>query len=378
MAGTEEENRLKRCLEECIDVVQDITQRLKLQGRSQEEASADAPFTNTALDVNIHSFTLDAGEENLMGELKRNLENVLDDRIPRLSKHCRRYLLDFLHEIDYNYEKHEFTSPFNIGVIDSFARDLRRVSASIKAFQAAWDGNQPAVEAFIRTYPDSKDKFGLWGTSLLYSAARNNHLNLVNYLIRRAKCSVNVQNQQHILRALPGVTVPDDDYDRNPVAGSTALHGACYHGHFNVVKYLIERGADYFSTNHSDETPIDNASLRPEIVQYFRDFLILGYSSTSTDLPNAPIRENSSQRTVDCIWEYKPCADQKWYPFSDFESTDLQKSLKLNPDQEFKREIHLKVRSGIYSVSLMKFLRSGKDMDNKQNWHGFDVEVHLY
>jgi hypothetical protein len=262
MAGTEQENQLKRCLEECIDTVKDITQRLKLQGRSQENTSADAPFTNTALDVNIHSFTLDAGEETLMSELKTNLEGVLNDRVPHLSKPCRRYLLDFLHQIDYNYEKRQFTTPFNLGLIDSFTRDLQRVLASIKGFQAAWDGDQPAVEEFIQKYPDSKDKFGLWGTSLLYSAARNNHLKLVDYLIRRAKCSVNVQNQQHILRALPGVAVSHDDYDSNPVAGSTALHGACFHAHLKVVKFLLERGADYFITNHSDETPIDNATSR--------------------------------------------------------------------------------------------------------------------
>lgn len=367
MASTDEENKLKRCLEESIEVVRGTIRQLKSQGRSQPDAPADAPFTNIALDVNIHAFTLDSNEEALMSELKTNLENVLSDRLPSLTARCRKYLLDFLYQVNYDSEKQIFTSPFNIGIIDPFARDLEGILASINAFQAAWDGKQPAVEEFLTKYPTSKDKSGLFGTTLLYSAARNNRLELVKYLIRRAKCSVNAQNQQHIMRALPTATMADETYDANPTAGSTALHGACFNGHLEIVKFLIEQGADYFLMNHSHETPIMNASFQAGILQYFRDFLILGYSSTSTDLPNAPIVEESNQQTVDCIWEYKPCADKTWFPFLDRESEELQKSLKVKSDEEFKREIHLNVRSGIYSVSLMKFLRSGKDLDHTQN-----------
>jgi hypothetical protein len=367
MADRDEEDKLKRCLEESIQVVQNTIRQLKSQGRSEENAPADAPFTNSALDVNIHSFTLDRGEEALMGELKTNLENVLNDRLPTLSKHCRKYLLDFLYQLDYHSEKREFTTPFNIGIIDSLARDLESTLASINAFQAAWDGNQQLVEEFIGKYPTVKDKSGLWGTTLLYSAARNNRLKLVDYLLRKAKCAVNAQNQQHIMRALPTGTIIDENYDANPTAGSTALHGACFNGHLDVVKFLIERGADYFIRNHSHETPIMNAMFQPEILKYFRDFLILGYSSTSTELPNTPILEEGNGQIVDCVWEYKPFADQRWFPFTDFESAELQESLKVKPDQEFKREIHIKLSRGIYSVSMMKFLRSGKDLDHTQN-----------
>ena len=367
MSEFEDENRLKQCLEACIRVTENITDQLIQQGRRQQDSSTDAPLTNAALDVNIHTFTIDAAEETLMNELKINLEGVLDENLPRLSKHCRRYLLDLLFESEYDYERHEFARSFNIGAIDPLKRDLQRLLASINAFRAAWNGEQTAVDTFIRTYPTHKDKSGLWGTTLLYSAARNNRLKLVEYLITRAKCSVNAQNQQHIVRALPNAKgVSHDDFDANPVAGSTALHGACFHGHLEVVKYLIKHGANYFLQNHSDETAIINAEYRAEIIQYFRDFLILGYSSESTTLPNEPILEGSDKREVDCFWEYKPSADLKWYPFSVHESDELQKSLQIIPGQEFKREIHLRVRSGTYSVSIMKFLRSGKDMDYKQ------------
>ena len=369
MSEYDDENRLKQCLEECIGTVQKITDRLQEQGRGQEDASDDAPLTNTALDVNVHTFTVDSREETLMYELKTNLESVLDERLPRLSKHCRRYLLDLLrqNEYEYDHEKRQFSRSFNLGTIDIFKRDLQCVSDSIAGFRAAWDGKQAAVDKFLNEHPTIKDKSGLWGTTLLYSAARNNHVKLVEYLLRRAKCSVNAQNQQHIVRALSGATgVSHEDYDTNPVAGSTALHGACYQGHLNVVKYLIEHGANYFLQNHSNETPIDNASGRPEILQYFRDFLIFGYSSKSTSLPDRPIVEGGDTRQVDCFWEYKPATDAKWYSFSALECEELQNSLQINPDQEFKREIHLKVRRGTYSISLMKFLRSGKEADYTQ------------
>ena len=367
MSEYDDENRLKQCLEECICTVQKTTDRLQEQGQRQEDASSDAPLTNPALDVNVHTFTVDSREEALMNELKTNLENVLEERLPRLSKHCRRYLLDLLHQNEYDSEKRQFARSFNLGIIDTFKRDLQCVWDSINGFRAAWDGNQAAVDKFITANPTIKDKSGLWGTTLLYSAAKNNHLKLVEYLLRRAKCSVNAQNQQHIIRALPGATgVSHEDYDASPVAGSTALHGACYNGHLDVVKYLVEHGANYFLQNHSDETPINNASGQPQILQYFRDFLIFGYSLKSTGLPDRPIGEGSDARKVDCFWEYKPSADTKWYSFSPKECEELQKSLQINPDQEFKREIRLELDKGTYRVSMMKFLRSGREGDYTQ------------
>ena len=362
MSDFDEEKRLKRCLEENINVVQETITRLK----PQDQLDQDASLTNPGLDINIYSFTLNAAEEASMRNFKTDLENVVNKHLPHLSKASRRYLLDFLQQYDYNYETREFTNPFNIGILDSFAHDLRSTLASINAFRAAWDGDQEKVQTFIKNYPTVKDKSGLWGITLLYSAARNNHLNLVKYLVAKAKCSVNAQNQQHIMRALSASTITDDDYEVNPTAGSTALHGACFHGKLEIVKYLVEHGADYFITNHVDETPIMNADGRPAIIKYFRELLILGYSSEPTVLPNKPILEEQQPHSVDCVWEYKPMADREWFPFSDFESVDLQKALIIIPNQKFEREIHLKVRSGIYSVSMMKFLRSGKDLDYNQ------------
>ena len=103
------------------------------------------------------------------------------------------------------------------------------------------------------------------------------------------------------------------------------------------------------------------------LYNFFRDSLIVGYSDTSTNLPNEPIPEETESHKVDCVWEYKPFADPRWFAFSDFEAGQLQQSLIVKPDKEFKHEIHLKVNRGVYSVSVMKFLRSGRDHDYNQS-----------
>ena len=366
MAGGGVGDKLKRCLEECIELVKDTINRLKPQDESQRADSSDRPLVRNTLDTNIYTFSVDTRDEPLMEQLKNDLENEINKRLPTLSKQCRKYFLDLLCDHSYDYDKREFTKAFNVGLLDSFRRDFESLVASLNAFQAAFDGNKAEVQRYISEYPSAKDKSGLWGTTLLYSAARNGHLNLVQYLVRNAGCSVNAQNQQHIKRALSAPMHYTDDFEANPTAGSTALHGACFNGHLDIVKFLVNEGADYFLKNHAEETPIDNAGHRKEIVQYFREFLALGYSGAAATLPNKPILEESDQAIVDCVWEYKPLSDQKWYPFSNPESNELQRALVVKPGEEFKRELHLKVRGGVYSVSLIQFLRSGKDLNLNQ------------
>ncbi|CAF5180313.1 unnamed protein product, partial [Rotaria magnacalcarata] len=112
-------------------------------------------------------------------------------------------------------------------------------------------GKLTPVKDFIKDYPTFKDKPGLHGTTLLYSAAKNNHLRIVKYLVENAQCSVNAQNLQDLAKALSGVTTAGagGHYEVNPSAASTALHGACFGGHLEIVEYLIEHDADYFILN---------------------------------------------------------------------------------------------------------------------------------
>ncbi|CAF1368230.1 unnamed protein product [Adineta steineri] len=316
---------------------------------------------NGALDTNIYTFTLDAHEKTLMEEMKLELENTIEHTLSRLSKLYRTYLLDFLYQHSYDHESREFTNPFNGGILKAFVNDAQQMLASLKAFQAAFNGNESDVKDFLKRFPTMKDRPGLHNTTLLYSAARNNHINLVRYLVLRARCSVNAQNQQHIKRALSKSVRDDPDFVATPSAGSTALHGACFGGLLEMVKFLFEHGADCFLRNHADETPIDNGRTKPDIIKYFTENLILGYSIKTEELPHIPIREEDQDYVVDCVWEYKPFKEQNWFPFSAPESETLQGSLIVKPEQEFKREIHLRVRAGTYAVSLIQFLRSGKD-----------------
>ncbi|CAF3836482.1 unnamed protein product, partial [Rotaria sp. Silwood1] len=245
-----------------------------------------------------------------------------------------------------------------------FQCGLQGALASIDAFVAAWEGNLQSVKDFIEKYPTFKDKPGLHGTTLLYSAAKNNRMSLVIYLVESAKCAVNAQNLQDLAKALE---TPSGHYDTIPSAASTALHGACFNGHLRVVEYLIKHGADYFILNQAHETPIENGKQNANIRQFFEGFLILGYSPMVKALPREPIREKSTTGIFDCIWEYKLLSSQEWKEFSIENSNELNQSLLVEPDQEMKREIYLNTDGGVYRVSLIQFQQSGKKRDPKTN-----------
>ncbi|CAF4057622.1 unnamed protein product, partial [Rotaria magnacalcarata] len=362
MANAEDEARLQSCLKTIIEVVEETMKKLS----GQEESGHFS--VDGALDTNIYTFTLDAEEEALMEKMKTELEEILSQNISRLSILSRKYLLDFLYQHSYDYKSREFANPFNCGILKAFLNDVQQMLASLKAFQGAFNGIEGDVKDFLKRFPTMKDRPGLWGTTLLYSAARNNHANLVRYLVSKARCSVNAQNQQQIKRALSKSVKDDYDFVPNPSAGSTALHGACFADHVDIVKFLFKHGADCFLRNHADETPIDNGGTKPNIIKYFTENLILSYSIKTSELPYLPIREEDEDYVVDCFWEYKPFKEQKWFPFSELESITLQGSLIVKPEQEFKREIHLRVRAGTYAVSLIEFLRSGKEVDFTQKF----------
>ncbi|CAF1174161.1 unnamed protein product [Adineta ricciae] len=355
MANTEDEGRLRRCLEAIVKVIEDTMRKLTNQNQSGHFT------TDGTLDINIYTFTLDPQVNALMDDMKYQLEEVLSKNIPKLLTLSRKYLLNFLHQYNYNQETREFTNPFNTGMLKAFANDAQQMLASLKAFQAAFTGDEGDVKDFLKKYPTMKDSPGLWGTTILYSAARNNHFNLVRFLLIKARCSVNAQNQQHIKRALDRAIEDDPDFARNPSAGSTALHGACFGDHLKIVEFLFEHGADCFLRNHADETPIDNARQHPSIIKYFKDNLVPSYSIKTDDLPHLQISTEDEDTLVDCFWEYKPFTNEQWYPFSEAEATTLQGSMIFKEDNEFKHEIHLRVRAGTYAVSLIQFLRSGKD-----------------
>jgi ankyrin repeat protein len=192
-----------------------------------------------------------------------------------------------------------------MNILHIFLNELEGVRDSFDGFQAAWKGNLSDVKEFINKYPTLKDQPGPWGTTLLYSAARNNLIPLVKYLVDDAQCSVNAQNQQHIERALSKEMITDPNYQVLPRHGSTALHAACFGGHLDIVKYLIQHNANYYIRNQAEETAIMNGEHHQHIIEYFQNFLNLGYTKREHDFPSTAIVEGTNQSIKDCLWKYK-------------------------------------------------------------------------
>ncbi|CAF3353058.1 unnamed protein product [Rotaria sp. Silwood1] len=362
MPPNNNEKQLKRCLEAAIEILHGIITKFEPSAVSQSNTISINSVVN-----NMNTFTLNIEEDQEMDILKMKLENAFNDHLPYLTTMYRNYLLNFLYQYDYDDEKRKFKDHLSMSNILPLCRGLQSLLASIDAFQAAWDGKLTIVEKFIKNYPTLKDKPGLWGTTLLYSAAKNGHMTVVVYLIEQAKCSVNAQNEQHLEKILAS-TKKGLDYDVRAKAASTALHGACFNGHLEIVQYLVKHKANYFIRNQALETPLMNIGTNEDIRQFFRNYLLLGYLKTLNDLPDKPILEETKQ-IVDCIWEYKPFDESEWHSFSSDESDLLQQSLIIEPDQQFKHEIRLTVNNSIYNVSMAQFLRSGKNLDeNNLAW----------
>ncbi|CAF1052050.1 unnamed protein product [Rotaria sordida] len=361
MGDKSDEKYLKQCFKDIISTVNKSIDQLQPK---QSQSQSDIFHKNSVLSTGVYTFTLNKFEEEKLDILKEEIQCYINQYRTRLSHICKRYLYEFLNQFHYDEDEQKFSSSFTMDSLHPFECSLRGASASIDAFTAAWDGNLQIVKDFIQNYPTLKDKPGLHGTTLLYSAARNNHMSLVKYLIENAHCAVNAQNLQELEKAL-FTTKKGGHYSANPSAASTALHGACFNGNLDVVKYLIENGADYFIQNQARETPIKNGLGNENIRRFFEDFLILGYSQISKTPPEEPLDEKLNTGIFDCIWEYKVLSDKEWNSFSINESNELNQSLLIKPDQEIKQDIYLKGNSLVYNISLIQFLRSTKTKDEK-------------
>ncbi|CAF3603855.1 unnamed protein product [Rotaria socialis] len=355
-----DEKQLKACLTSIVKLVEECLEKFNsLNGQRQPQSRTDIVYDSVAkgsqLNNNIYTFTFNNEENELLQTLTTNIEVKLDEYFEQLSKLCLNYLLDFLYIYHYDRKQRKFLSPLSVGVLDSLSLELKGLFASCEAYPAAYNGQLDVVKKFTKDYPTFKDKPGLWETTLLYSAARNNHLDIVKYLIEEAYCSVNAQNLRDVDFALDATVTT---YAPRPTAGSTALHGACFNNHLNIVQYLVEHGADYFIQNQAIETPISNGTNHADIKKFFQDYLIMGYSAASSEhLPCQSIMNDDRRPIIDSMWEYKPFQDPKWYKFTLTEATLLHKTLL--PSEEFQKQIYLKVAKGLYSVSITEFLRSG-------------------
>ena len=365
MTSNDDYQEIKHRLEDALKIVQSILEQFKQQ--QQQISTEDILLENSILNVNANTFLLDIDNDQLMETLTRKIEMIFNNCLPNLSQNYQEYIYNFLCEYHYNLQRLKFKQNLTMNILYVFLNDLEAIRDSFDAFQAAWKGDLSNVKEFINKYPAFKDKPGPWGTTLLYSAARTNCMPLVEYLVTEAQCSVNAQNQQHIEKALLKDTITDPNYQVSPKAGSTALHAACFGGYLEIVKYLIEHGANYFIRNQAEETPIMNGEIHEHIIEYFQKFLNLGYTKQVHSRLSTPIIEGTNQLIKDCIWEYKSFSDSIWLRFDTDASNELNKSLIVEPDQQFKQEIYITMSSVIYTVSTFRFLRSGRDQDQNED-----------
>jgi len=360
MSINNDEKQLKRCLEEVVQVIKDTIVKLQPSTISESDTKSINSIVN-----NMNTFTLNIEDDEVLDELKIEIENVLNKHLPRLSTDFRNYVKSFLSQYDYDDQRGQFKNSLNVGILHPLCRGLQGLSESVDALNAAWEGKLSTVQKFIENHPTLKDKPGHYGTTLLYSAARNNHMKLVKYLIETAKCSINAQNEQELGHCLESSRGASHDSEFRSKAASTALHGACYNKHLQIVQYLVEHGADYFIRNQALETPLMNIR-DEEIKQYFRNYLLLGYLKTQNSLPNRPIL-GETRPIVDCVWEYKSLNDIEWRSYSSEESNELQQSLIVTSDQQFQTEIRLTKSDEIYTISTIQFLQSAQNPNEKNN-----------
>jgi hypothetical protein len=315
----------------------------------------------TTLNVNDNTISCSFDDEEFLRTLTTRIETQFRTSLPTLTDEYRNYILNVLFEYHYGRDGRKFQRSLTFNTLDPFINDLRAAGDSPDAYRASWDGRLQVVQDFLGKYPSLKDKPGPWGTTFLYSAARNGRMPVVEYLVKDAGCSVNAQNEQHIDRALNHDTITAADYQVSTKAGSTALHGACYLGNLQIVQFLIEYGANYFIRNQGEETPMANAEGHPTIIQYFRTLLNTGYLIEQKNLPEWAITQMNSQQIKDCIWEYMQFNDQRWCTFQDSESTKLNDSLLVSAERPFHQEIQWDM---LYTISMVRFLRSNNQRND--------------
>jgi hypothetical protein len=385
-----EEKKLSDCLNSIINLVDKVLTQLRSKDEPTLQAAAlnaklpsqslttvtstisnDPLFDNSVQNNNVNTFTVDINEEELLNSLTNDIQNILKQRLPQLSKLCRSYVEQFLHEYHFNKDQQVFTEGLTASILYTFQQNLRGLLQAAKAYPAALNGDLATVQKFLQLYSHYKDKSGFWGTTLLWSAARRGHVNLVKYLIETAGCSVNAQNQSDITYVL----ITDNDtarpnfdtlgYNPDPKAASTALHAACYNNNIEIVKYLINKGANYFLRNQLGETPIQNCQGHPLVRQFFEDYLISSYVHTpATSIPNETILDCHDRKPNNCIWEYKPVKGSEWEEFTMSEHNTLSTSLTpIMNDQSFNTTVYLSAGQSTYTVNLLTFLRGGKNQE---------------
>eukprot|EP01012_Entosiphon_sulcatum_P048594 TRINITY_DN6708_c0_g2_i2.p1 TRINITY_DN6708_c0_g2~~TRINITY_DN6708_c0_g2_i2.p1 ORF type:complete len:470 (+),score=89.07 TRINITY_DN6708_c0_g2_i2:455-1864(+) len=126
-----------------------------------------------------------------------------------------------------------------------------------KVFADCFRGDLEAVKSFVSANPQNiNDLSADRGCSLLYTASRAGHVEIVRFLVDSG-ASLDRQNKEN---------------------ASTPLHGAAFGGHWQVVDILLSKGAQMLKNSFGD-TPLedcDNSEAPPKDVKKCKDLLIAG------------------------------------------------------------------------------------------------------
>ncbi|MBD3170229.1 MAG: hypothetical protein GF307_12155 [candidate division Zixibacteria bacterium] len=98
------------------------------------------------------------------------------------------------------------------------------------------EGNLDQVKELLESNPDLINATYNYGQSVMHAAAYSGHIEIVKYLIEKG-ADVNARSGQN----------------------SNPLHGAAYYGHEDIVKLLIENGAEVDNPNAYDYRPMLSA-----------------------------------------------------------------------------------------------------------------------
>lgn len=363
MSNDNDQKQLEQCLNEIIEQIKICLNEIN---KRKDPKSATNPTdeirTNSQMNNDIYTFPIERTDDDLLDHLTTAIQAILTEFISMLSEICSNYLLDFLQDYHYDRQTKQFTTSLTVGELPTFQYELEGLREASHGYYAAFNGDLLRVQNFLKNFPMYKDKPGMWRTTLLYSAARNNFFDVVKYLVEEVHCSINAQNQVDVDFALKS---SGTGYDAQAVLGSTALHAACFNKHLDIVKYLVEHGANYFMRNQACETPIENGIHHPEIRQFFQQNLVLNYSiDLPSELPTCPIEDDPKRPMRDGMWEYKPFLDWQWYKFPKDEADSLHQALSTG--KEVQSEVHLRVSQGIYRVSMIEFVRSARNNEDSQ------------
>lgn len=136
-------------------------------------------------------------------------------------------------------------------------------------FHAAASGDLEEVKSALAHGSDVNFR-GPGGFAPLNAAARNGHLEIVQYLVERG---ANIdQNDNHLHKTALLAASFERHFDivqylvekganvnAQSMNGFTPLHDAAYVGNLQIVRFLVDHGADVRIKNGHDQTPLETA-----------------------------------------------------------------------------------------------------------------------